>query len=237
MRRINAAGLALVQNFEGCRLLTYDDLDPDRVLQQGDRPRGTLTIGHGHTGPDVHIGQRISAEEARRLLEGDLDEAQQGVERLTRGLSLSDNAFAALVSLAFNIGLASFRRSSLLKRLLAGDRHGAAAEFARWNKAGGRVLPGLVRRRAAEAALFLEPDRPAATADARPTATPDGVATTADNKQAAIAVGGAVASGAIVVLREAQSSAAAGMPGWLWLAAGCVGLAVAACLIWKRSRA
>ena len=66
MRKTSAAGLALVREFEGCRLVAYDDLDPDRVLQRGDRLRGTLTIGHGHTGPDVFIGQRIEAEEAER---------------------------------------------------------------------------------------------------------------------------------------------------------------------------
>jgi len=239
VRRINAAGLALVRSFEGCRLVAYDDLDPDRVLRPGDRLRGTLTIGHGHTGPDVHIGQRITAEEAERLLAADLAEAERGVAALARP-PLSDNAFAALVSLAFNIGLGSLGRSTLLRRLNAGDSLGAAAEFARWNKAGGRVLAGLTRRRAAEAALLLTPDvPPEALPGAPPTATPDGVTAQAATGQAAIgqalALGGSVAGGAVAVVAQA-AGAGAGLPVWLVGLAAAAGLAVAAWLLWRRGR-
>jgi lysozyme len=231
VRKINAAGLALVRAFEGCRLLAYDDLDPDRALAPGDRLKGTLTIGHGHTGPEVFIGQRITAAEAEALLQADLAEAEQGVASLA-ALPLGDNAFAALVSLAFNIGLANFGRSTLLRKLNAGDRPGAAAQFARWNKAAGRVLAGLTRRRAAEAALFLAPDAP--PAKDRPTATPDGVsADPALGK--AIAAGGAVAAGSATVIDQAFR-AGAGLPLWVVLAAGGLGLAAAALLLWRRWR-
>jgi lysozyme len=199
VRKINAPGLALVREFEGCRLVAYDDLDPDRVLRKGDRLRGTLTIGHGHTGPDVVIGQRITAEAAARLLAADLGEAEQGVATTVR-VPLSGNEFAALVSLAFNIGCRSFARSTLLRRLNAGDRLGAAAEFARWNRAGGKVLPGLVRRRAAEAALFLQAeggtDRAAAHPATKPTETPDGVAAETKKSWPEIALANAPAVGA-----------------------------------------
>lgn len=173
MRSINSAGLDLVKSFEGCRLVAYDDLDPNKVLQKGDKPRGTLTIGYGHTGPDVFIGQKITAEEAQALLEGDLDEAEGGVESLAT-VKLSDNEFAALVSLAFNIGLGNFGSSTLLRKLNAGDKLAASQEFARWNKSKGKVQAGLTRRRAAEAALFLTPDAQP-TAAGQPTQTPDGV--------------------------------------------------------------
>lgn len=195
MRKINAAGLALVRDFEGCRLVAYDDLDPDRVLQRGDRLRGTLTIGHGHTGPDVCIGQRITAEDAARLLAADLAEAEQAVAAGVR-VPLSDNEFAALVSLAFNIGRRSFTRSTLRRRLNAGDRLGAAAEFARWSKAGGEVLPGLVRRRAAEAALFLQADDAATRPAAQPTESPDGIAAQSKRSWPEIAMANAPAVGA-----------------------------------------
>jgi lysozyme len=235
VRKINAAGLALVRAFEGCRLLAYDDLDPDRALAPGDRLKGTLTIGHGHTGPDVSIGQRITGVEAEALLRADLAEAEQGVARLVK-LPQGDNAFAALVSLAFNIGLDNFRRSTLLRKLNGGDRLGASAEFARWNKAGGKVLAGLTRRRAAEAALFLAPDAPpdAPSLRERPTATPDGVSTDPALGKA-IAVGGSLAAGSATVIDQAFR-AGAGLPSWVVLAAAGLGLAAAAFLLWRRWR-
>jgi len=231
VRRINAAGLSLVRDFEGCRLVAYDDLDPDRVLRPGDRLRGTLTIGHGHTGPDVQIGQRITAEQAERLLAEDLGEAERGVAALAR-VPLAENEFAALVSLAFNIGLGSFGKSTLLRKLNAGDRLGAAAEFRRWNKAGGRALAGLSRRRAAEAALFLTPDTPPAAA--APTASPDGVAAERGIGSAA-AVGGSVAAGSATIIAQATEAGAA-LPAWLVATAALLGLAVAGWLIWRGRR-
>jgi len=231
VRKINAAGLALVRAFEGCRLLAYDDLDPDRVLLPGDKLKGTLTIGHGHTGPDVRIGQRITATEAETLLAADLAEAERGVAALA-GVPPGDNAFAALVSLAFNIGLGNFRRSTLLRRLNAGDRLGAAAEFARWNKAKGKVLAGLTRRRAAEAALFLAPEAPPAIE--APTATPDGVEPDPALGRA-IAVGGSIAAGSATVIDQAFRAGPA-LPLWVVLAAAGLGLAGAAFLLWRRWR-
>lgn len=69
--------------------------------------------------------------------------------------STNDNQFGAMCSLAYNIGIGAFSRSSVLRFHRAGEHHDAAAAFAAWDKGGGRVLPGLVRRRAAEAALYL----------------------------------------------------------------------------------
>lgn len=211
-RSINAAGLALVKEFEGLRLLAYDDLAPNRKLKAGDRVVGTLTIGHGHTGPEVHIGQRITAIEAERLLREDLREAETAVSgALAR--PAGDNAFSAMVSLAFNIGGGRFARSSVCRRFNRGDTAGAAAAFALWNKAGGRVLPGLVRRRAAEAALFLKPE---AKTKRPPTESPDAVkpsASTLAKVNAALAGATATVAPAVGFWREIEMLVA-GMPGW-----------------------
>lgn len=195
MRSINSAGLKLIQEFEGCRLIPYDDLDPDRVLKPGDKLKGTLTVGYGHTGPDVKIGEAITQGRAENLLSDDLDEAEIGVEDLTVP-PLSGNEFAALVSLAYNIGLGNFGKSTLLKKLNAGDKLGASQEFARWNKSKGKVLAGLTRRRAAEAALFLKPDDPQPAAG-KPTETPNGVEAKAKKRSPVdIALGAAPVVGA-----------------------------------------
>lgn len=108
-------------------------------------------------------GDTIDEEEAERLLRSDLQEVERGTQRLVE-VPLNANEFSALVSLAYNIGLANFSKSTVLKRLNAGNRFGAADAFGLWIKArvAGRsvILPGLRRRRAAERALFLKPVAP-----------------------------------------------------------------------------
>jgi lysozyme len=141
-RKTNDRGVALVKHFEGVRLRAYRD------------PVGILTIGYGHTGADVHSGLVISLEQAEEILRFDLRRFERGVTGLVK-VPLNDNQFAALVSFAFNLGVGALGRSTLLKKLNAGDYKGAYLEFGKWTRAGGRVLPGLVRRRAAEAQLFL----------------------------------------------------------------------------------
>ena len=94
--------------------------------------------------------------QAEDLLRNDLHATSIPVEGLVR-VSVTDNQFAALVSFAFNVGVNNLRNSTLLRKVNAGDFAGAALEFGKWNKAGGRVLAGLTRRRAAEATLFQTP--------------------------------------------------------------------------------
>ena len=96
----------------------------------------------------------ITELQASALLMQDVSRFEKGVLEAVK-VSLSQHQFDALVSLAFNIGLGAFRASTLVRKLNAGDIAGAAGQFARWNRGDGRVLPGLVVRRAAEAALFL----------------------------------------------------------------------------------
>jgi len=141
-RAINDAGVRLVQEFEGCILKAYRC------------PAGIPTIGYGATGPDIRMGMTWTQEQADERLAADLARFAAGVERLVQ-VDLTDNQFAAIVSFAFNVGLGALRDSTLLRKLNAGDYQGAADQLPRWNRGGGRVLPGLVRRRAAERALFL----------------------------------------------------------------------------------
>lgn len=139
-RSIGARGLALIKAFEGLQLRAYLC------------PAGVWTIGYGSTGDHVAPGKVISETEAEALLRQDLHRFEAAVDKAAPGAS--QNRFDALVAFAFNVGVGAFLSSTLLRKHRAGDFAGAAAEFARWNKAGGKVLPGLTRRRAAEAALY-----------------------------------------------------------------------------------
>lgn len=139
-RALNQAGIDLICKSETCKLKAYIC------------PAGVLTVGWGHTGADVVAGMVITQAEADNLLLKDLKRFCDAVAELAP--KATDDQFAAMVSLAFNIGVGAFKDSTLLKKFKAGDLTGAALEFPKWNKAGGKVLPGLVIRRAAERHLF-----------------------------------------------------------------------------------
>lgn len=133
----------LVKRFEGFRAKPYLC------------PAGVATIGYGHTEGISLSDPAISREAAAALLEKDLANFAAGVARMLAA-PVTQNQFDALVSFAYNVGLGNLQRSTLLKKVNAGDLAGAAREFAKWTKAEGVELPGLVRRRAAERALFEE---------------------------------------------------------------------------------
>lgn len=139
-------GIALIKQFEGCKLTAYQD------------SVGVWTIGYGWTQPvdgkQVRAGMAIKQETAERLLKTGLVSYESDVSRLVK-VGLTQGQFDALVSFAYNLGARSLSTSTLLRRINAGDYAGAADEFLRWNKAGGKVLNGLTRRREAERALFL----------------------------------------------------------------------------------
>lgn len=139
---ISDAGIDLIKRFEGCRLTAY--YCPARVL----------TIGYGHTGQDVKPGMTITQQQADALLRRDLQRFERAVSESVK-YPLTQPMYDALVSFAFNCGTAALKTSTLLRLLNQGDVQGAAAQFDRWTKGGGKVLPGLVRRRAAEKAMFL----------------------------------------------------------------------------------
>jgi lysozyme len=141
MRKINAAGRKLISEWEGLRMKAYLD------------SVGIPTICIGHTGGDVHLGLILTPEECDRFFDMDIEE--HNIEPLLKGAPTNDNQFAAMTSLAFNIGLTKFAGSTVLKRHKLGNYMGAANAFPMWNRAGGRILKGLIRRREAERKLYL----------------------------------------------------------------------------------
>lgn len=137
---ISQQGLDLIKSFEGLRLSAYKC------------PADVWTIGYGTTA-GVKPGQAITKERAEELLREDVARFEAQVLRLVK-VPLTQGQFDALTSFVYNLGAGNLSNSTLLRVLNAGDYSGAAAQFDRWDKAGGKVLPGLVRRRAAERALF-----------------------------------------------------------------------------------
>ena len=148
-REISAEGHALIQQFEGLSLTAYLC------------PAGKWTIGYGHT-DGVQPGESITKAHAETLLKADLVAYGRAVDDALGGCDASQHEFDAMVSLAFNIGVAGFRGSTVLRLHRLGDHQGAARAFGMWNKAmvNGRLqeMPGLTRRRAAETAFYLTPE-------------------------------------------------------------------------------
>ena len=146
--RISEKGINLIKQFEGCHLEPYRD------------PIGLYTIGWGRLIGDgkslpIEYFRKFTQEEVDAMLVEDLKRFERGVARLcpTR---LTQSRFDALVSFAFNLGLGNLQISTLRAKHNRGDISGAANEFLRWNKAGGKVFRGLTRRREAERALYLQ---------------------------------------------------------------------------------
>lgn len=141
---MSSDGLAILQYFESCRLEAYWDADGK-----------VWTIGWGDTGPDVVKGLRITQAEADERLQRRLTrEFVPGVlAALTRPATQAQ--LDAMVDFAYNIGVSAFQGSTLVRLFNAGDAAGAAEQFPRWNRSGGKVLLGLRRRRAADHARFL----------------------------------------------------------------------------------
>ena len=135
----------LVKSFEGCVLKAYPD-----PATGGD----PWTIGVGATGPGIAKGVVWTQEQADDRLMADLARFGRGVWNAIGEKETTQNRFDALVSFAFNVGLGNLLSSTLLRKHVAGDYEGAAAQFIRWNRASGKVMAGLTRRRAAEAALY-----------------------------------------------------------------------------------
>jgi len=138
--KISAEGLELIKKFEGCELKAYKC------------PAGVWTTGYGHI-KGVEEGMEITKEQAEEMLKEEIVEYENYVNTAV-SVPLSQNHFDALVSWVYNLGNGNLTSSTMLKVLNAGDYEGVPAQIKRWNKAGGKVLDGLVRRREAEALLF-----------------------------------------------------------------------------------
>lgn len=141
--KIGASSVALViplvVYYEGVVLRTYAD------------PINKITACTGHTGPELRMGQRYTKEQCETMLYGDLLKHADALNCIKT--PLADNQKAAFLSFAFNVGNGAFCKSTLVRKANTGDLIGACAELSRWVMAGGRELPGLVKRRAAERQL------------------------------------------------------------------------------------
>lgn len=133
---------ALVKSFEGLRLVPYFC------------PAGVLTVGYGHAilPAETSLKAGVTAEEAEAILLKDMAWALFAARDV--GRVLTDGQAAALTSLIFNIGWAAWAKSTIRRRVVAGDMRGAAGEFGKWVRGGGKVLPGLVNRRREERRIF-----------------------------------------------------------------------------------
>ena len=145
-RKVNQETINLIKQWEGLKLTAYKPHKDD-----------VWTIGYGHTSaagePFVREGMTITAAEALKILKNDLVQYESAVEKCVTA-PLTDSQFGALVSLCYNIGPENLRKSSLVKKLNKGDYEGAQDQFRVWRKSSGKVMQGLVNRRAQEAALF-----------------------------------------------------------------------------------
>ena len=136
-------GLKMIMQAEGLRLEAYRC------------PANVLTIGYGHTGTDVTEGMTINEAQAVEFLRDDVRFAEIGV-RTYATVPLTQSQFDALVDFAYNCGVGAMRGSTMLKKLNSRDYLGASEEMLRWNRAGGKVMAGLTKRREAEKDMFLD---------------------------------------------------------------------------------
>ena len=145
--KVNQKGIDLIKSFEGCKLNAYLDVV------------NVPTIGYGATfysdGKRVKIGDKVTQNDAEKLLEYHVNLFAVNVEKLIK-TPLSDNQFSAIVSFAFNVGIGALKSSTLLKKVNINPSDATISlEFAKWNKAQGKVFRGLTRRRTAESNLYF----------------------------------------------------------------------------------
>jgi lysozyme len=142
-----ASLLTTVTYWEGTKYTPYYDIV------------GVLTVCNGYTGPDIVPGRVYGKDECDSLLRKEVTEHGLGVLRCTK-VPLNQNQYDAFASFAYNVGVGAYCRSTLVKKLNAGDYQGACDELLRWNKAGGKEVRGLTRRRVAERELCMKPVTP-----------------------------------------------------------------------------
>ena len=234
MRTLNSYVVDKLIQWEGEILYSYDDFDPKRRFIQAGMPvRGTLTIGVGHTGKDVRPGMRLTREQSRALLLSDLAPRIAWVEHAVK-VPLNDFQFGALVSFVFNVGEGAFLKSTLLKKLNAGDYKAVPTELMKFTMSKGKKMEGLVNRRSAEIGLWnkqafvassnIVPDAPKAAASAK-----IGGAGTA-----VIAVGAGGAGAVTEMANQLKPYADVQFVKYILIALSLVGVAFTAYAAWKR---
>lgn len=160
--KINNEGLELIKSFEGCRLVAYDDLQPNKTITHISQVKGTMTIGYGHTA-GVTVGMVISQTQADNMLKSDMKKYEKYVTDNVK-ITLNENQFSALVSFCYNCGVGNLKT---LIKIPNTNKDRNASQIAEaillYNKSKDKktnqyvVLKGLVRRREAERKLFLKP--------------------------------------------------------------------------------
>lgn len=162
--KLTQEGIEAIKRHEGLRLEAYPDPGP--------RDGHPWTIGYGHTSlagsPPVTKGMRITKDQADEIFERDINNFADGVRKYIKR-PLNDNQFSAFVSFAYNVGLGGFARSSALRAANAGNFDVVPSKLALWNKNDGKIMRGLVNRRAAEGRLFMQ--EPVGTIDPEPEVT------------------------------------------------------------------
>tara|TARA_R110000868_G_scaffold381792_1_gene648215 strand:+ start:1028 stop:1735 length:708 start_codon:yes stop_codon:yes gene_type:complete len=189
--KMSQSGKDMLVDFEGVRLKAYKC------------PAGVWTIGIGATNPPVNATDEITREEAFKRLDRDLVQYEDGVKRLIQ-VGLTQGQFDALVDFAYNAGVGALQKSTLLKKVNAEKFDEVPAEFMKWTKGGGKELPGLVRRRRAEAKLWrgMDTEKPVCNDEAR--TDPDQPKASKSIMQSKEANGAVIAggAGAIAVVQE-----------------------------------
>lgn len=142
--KIDKYGEKLIKNFESCKLTAY----------KADKSEKYYTIGWGHYGADVKKDMKISKETANKLFRNDIKYFETSVNSCLK-VKVTQSMFNALVSFTYNVGYGAFKNSTLLKYVNKKQFKKASKEFKKWNKCGGKVLNGLVRRRKAEEIEFI----------------------------------------------------------------------------------
>ena len=195
--KINEAGLEIIKKWESCRLTAYKDTG------------GVLTIGWGHTSaagePKVLPRMKINQQEADAILARDIAIYEAAVTKEVQD-HLNENQFAACVSLCYNIGPGNFAKSSVVRFIKAGRMQDAADAFALWNRDNGKILSGLVKRRADEAALFVK-EEGKTEAPAQIVETPQGkpMSLSTTNVAAGVAAAATISASAKEIATNASS--------------------------------
>lgn len=152
--KLNQKTIDRIKQSEGLRLEAYPD--------PGSKDGKPVTIGYGTTrinGKEIKLGTKITKAQAEAYLKADLEKFATKVAALIK-VKLNENQFGALVSFAYNVGLGAFEKSTLLRKLNAGDFSSVPSELRRWNKNDGKVMQGLINRREDEIKLWLDGTAP-----------------------------------------------------------------------------
>lgn len=219
--KTSARGIALIREFEGFSEVAYADVV------------NVWTIGYGFT-KGVKPGDKMTRQQADERLAEELREYEEGIEQACSA-PLNQNQFDALACFTWNVGIGGMKKSSVVRAHNRGDTEAAARAFSLWNKAGGKVYPGLVRRRAAEAALYLEP---VGEVQAMPQAVEAEKPMSASTiNRASVIAGGTAAAASVSEVLNAVNSVKDGVEGLgPWLVPALLAAVVGLCgyIVWQR---